>query len=158
MSVIDILILMVGIALIVGSLSYTYERSALLFGRKYSACPRSLLSSQYLADGLLLFRYFIYILFGMELMCLATSPSLGTDVAFFANLLCVSYVFINGFCYEYFLKTLFKNLEIKWEDGVNYDSYTDEVNLYRAIRDTQRLGILTFVCVIQMVILLFTVF
>ena len=50
------------------------------------------------------------------------------------------------------------NLETKWEDGVDYDSYTDEVNLYRAIRDTQRLGILTFVCVIQMVILLFTVF
>ena len=153
MSFLDALVGIFGFALIVGSLFYTYERSALIFSRKYSAYPKDLLSNQYMADILLLCKYFLFLLYGAGIICLIVSPSLGIDMAIVVNTACVLYYAANSICYyRYGLKKTFYDLREKWEKGVLYKEYIDEVNVYRAIRDSQNFVFLCVVCLIHFIV------
>lgn len=142
----------IGLLLTAGSLFYIYERFVLLIERKYSGCPKNLLKYQYMADGLLLFKYFVILLYGLGIICLIISPIMGISLVFFISLVCLLHNASSQICYKkYGLKSTFYNLHEKWESGVNYKTYEDEVNVYRAIRDSQNWGILFFACLVHFI-------
>lgn len=155
MSGFDFLILIFSITLIVCSVFNTYERASLLAQRKYHSKAYSLLPSQYMADGLVLFKYLCIMLYGAEMLCLTLYPSSCFLFAFLTNAFVLLFFIVHAIVHEkYGLNNLYNNLKEKWKDGVNYDTYEDEVNVYRAIRDSGNFILLTIVGFIQLVVLL----
>lgn len=148
------LMVVFGISLIGGSLFYIYERTSLICERKYSECPKELLRDQYIADSLLLGKYLMTLLYGAGIICLVFSSSLGIDIAVIISSLCLLYMLINRIYYKHSLELTFHILKNKWKGEVNYKGYTDEVNVYRAIRDSQNMFFLSVVALIHLILLI----
>lgn len=134
-------ILFGAVALIV-SLFYIYERSSLLVDRQYK-CPPNLLKSQQLADSLVLCKYITISLYAIEIILLGFAMY-GMDanprpMIVIANVCSLLYVLvISPLAHEkYGLMETYEMLRMKWLKGdIDEKYHEDEVNLFRAIRDS----------------------
>lgn len=154
-SLFSTLITVVGVIIIIVTMYYMYERTALLVERKYR-CPSYILNSQVLADKLLLGKYFAIFLYGIEfgllgfgLMNSRVDP---LPMSFIANSAMLLYLIVNGYFFkEYGLDKTYRELILKWVKGEINDTYhEDEVNLYRAIRDAKIDGFTALIALLQL--------
>ena len=137
-----IISILLGAVAFIGSLFYIYERSCLLADRQYK-CPPNLLKSQQLSDSLVLCKYIIVSLYAIEIILLGFAMY-GMDVnprpmIFIANVCSLLYLsVISPLAHEkYGLRETYEMLRMKWLKGnIDKKYHEDEVNLFRAIRDT----------------------
>lgn len=154
-SLFSTLITVVGVIIIIVTMYYMYERTALLIERKYR-CPSYILNSQVLADKLLLGKYFAIFLYGIEFSLLGfglmNSRVDPLPMSFIANSAMLLYLIVNGYFFkEYGLDKTYRELILKWVKGEINDAYhEDEVNLYRAIRDAKIDGFTAFIALLQL--------
>ena len=153
------LITVIGVITIIVTMYYMYERTALLDERKYR-CPSYILKSQVLADKLLLGKYFVIFLYGIELGLLGfgfMNPRVDPlPMSYIANSAMLLYLIANGYSFnECDLDKTYRELNLKWGKGeINDEYHEDEVNLYRAIRDAKIGGFITFIATLQLFVLI----
>lgn len=163
MNVFAIISILFGAVAFIGSLFYTYERSCLLADRQYK-CPPNLLKSQQLADSLVLCKYITVSLYAIEIILLGFAMY-GMDVnprlmIFIANGCSLLYSVIFSLVYEkYGLRETYEMLRMKWLEGnIDEKYHEDEVNLFRAIRDTHQGLTDGFLATFQLVLLMLYTF
>lgn len=154
-SLFSTLITVVGVIIIIVTMYYMYERTSLLVERKYR-CPSYILNSQVLADKLLLGKYFVIFLYGIEFVLLGfgymNSRVDPLPMSFIANSAMLLYLIVNGYFFkEYGLDKTYRELYLKWGKGIiNVVHHEDEVNLYRAIKDAKIGVFTTFIALLQL--------
>ena len=156
-------ILFGAVALIV-SLFYIYERSCLLVDRQYK-CPPNLLKSQQLADSLVLCKYITISLYAIEIILLGFAMY-GMDVnprpmILIANVCSLLYLLvISPLAYEkYGLRETYEMFRMKWLKGdIDEKYHEDEVNLFRAIRDSHCVFSNSLIATFQLLVLVLYTF
>lgn len=155
-----IISILFGAVAFIGSLFYFYERSCLLADRQYK-CPPNLLKSQQLADSLVLCKYITVSLYAIEIILLGFAMY-GMDVnprpmIFIANVCSLLYLLvISPLAHEkYGLMETYEMLRMKWLKGdIDEKYHEDEVNLFRAIRDSHCGFTVASIATFQLVLLM----
>lgn len=155
-----IISILFGVVAFIGSLFYIYERSCLLADRQYK-CPPNLLKSQQLADSLVLCKYITVSLYAVEIILLGFAMY-GMNVnprpmILIANVCSLLYLLvISPLAYEkYGLMETYEMLRMKWLKGdIDEKYHEDEVNLFRAIRDSHCGFTVASIATFQLVLLM----
>lgn len=157
MDFISVLVFVFGLFLVVSNSFNVYERVVLISERKRHNYPSNYLSAQYAADSLLILKYIMLLIYGFGFIIMLGCPLLANTTVFVISSLLLCYVLIYNFCNKrYKLEETYSELKEKWEEfGVNHDGYIDEVNVYRAIRDSKKDWDVFIVGILQIVTLFF---